>query len=227
MPRALAVAAAAAAAATAAAAAAYLYRHRATATAASAAPPRPRIAVASKAKQKTEAAARALGGDAVGYECASLVSEQPMGIEETLRGAKNRLVALVDQLGEAPEVDVVVAIENGIIKAAPQGAEEAWIDLAVVVLRELESGKESVSTSAGVQFPTEHVGTWVEDGAEGTVSQVIAEALGCDKQDPHAALTKAAFTRSALLEHAIRVAAATTHTKHVLPAGAADDDMGF
>jgi len=145
----------------------------------------------------------------VGYKCDSLVSEQPIGFDETVRGAKNRLAALMGQLGESPDVDVVVAIENGIMKALG-GDEEVWVDIAVVVLTELGTGAESLATSAGVQFPAEHVGTWAEGGAEGTVGEVIAEALGCNKQDPHAALTRAAFSRSKLLEHAIRVAAATT-----------------
>ena len=49
----------------------------------------------------------------------------------------------------------------------------------------------------------------LEDGAEGTVGEVIAERTGCDKQDPHAALTKGRYPRAALLEQAIRAAVAS------------------
>ena len=58
-------------------------------------------------------------------------------------------------------------------------------------------------------IPGAFVGEWVEDGEEGTVGEVIAQHTGCDKQDPHAQLTKGSFTRVALLEQAIRVAAST------------------
>ena len=44
----------------------------------------------------------------------------------------------------------------------------------------------------------------------------MAAHTGCDKQDPHARLTGGAFSRSHLLEHAIKVAVAT------LPAAPAD-----
>ena len=51
--------------------------------------------------------------------------------------------------------------------------------------------------------------TTTTGGAEGTVGEVLAESLGCDKQDPHAALTGGAFSRAALLEQAVRVAHAS------------------
>ena len=55
-----------------------------------------RVAVASTAAQKTEAAARALDATAVGEKVPSLVSDQPIGLDETLRGAKNRMSQLLD-----------------------------------------------------------------------------------------------------------------------------------
>lgn len=89
------------------------------------------------------------------------------------------------------------------------GEEETWIDVAVVIVRDLATGKESYATSGGVQFPSEAVGDWAEGGSEGTVGEVLAESLKCDKQDPHVALTKGSFSRAALLEHAVRLAEST------------------
>ena len=186
--------------------------------------PRRRVVVfvASTAAQKLGAAERALGGETTGFECPSLVPDQPVGFDETLRGAKNRLASLLGQLGEAPEVDLVVSIESGLIKSLV-GEEETWIDVAVVLVREMSTGAESVATSAGVRVPTEYVGTWAEAGGEGTVGEMIAEELGGDKHDPHGALTKGAFARSALLEHAIRVAASTMRVPTSDPGGPSDD----
>ena len=117
-------------------------------------------------------------------------------------------------LGESSSpYDYAVAIENGIVRAATnatvENPSEVWVDLAVVFVRNLQTGSQAFSTSCGVQFSSEFVGEWVEDGQEGTVGNVIAASTGCDKQDPHAFLTKGAFPRSALLEQAIRVAVAT------------------
>ena len=38
---------------------------------------------------------------------------------------------------------------------------------------------------------------------------MIAEQTGCDKQDPHAHLTRGAYPRAALLKAALRLAMAT------------------
>ena len=85
----------------------------------------------------------------------------------------------------------------------------------MVIVRDLATGGEAVATSAGVQFPTAAVGEWAEAGAEGTVGEVLSENTGCDKHDPHAALTCARFPRAALLEQAVRVASATLYRSRV------------
>ena len=168
------------------------------------------VAVASESKQKLNAAKAALNAEVVGIKAPSLIEDQPMGIDKTLRGAKNRLAALLDAIenGACKTPDLAVAIENGLMKVLG-GEEETWIDVAFVVIRDIASGTESVSTSVGMQFPTAAVAEWAEDGEEGTVGQVLAERLKCDPQDPHAALTAQQFSREKLLEDAIKVAAAT------------------
>ena len=164
-----------------------------------------KVAVASKAEHMLEAARLALGGDVTGFEAQSLVADQPIGMDETIRGAKNRLAVLLEQ---EPNADLAVAMENGVIRALG-GDEETWIDLAVVVVCDLSTGTKAFATSAGVQIPNMHVGDWAEAGSEGTISEFIATEIGCDKQDPHAALTQGAHCRAALLADAIRVATAS------------------
>lgn len=77
-----------------------------------------------------------------------------------------------------------------------------------MLVRDLATGREAVATSAGVQFPAEYVGEWIEGGSEGTVGMCIAEATGCSDQDPHHELTGGHYPRAALLEQAVRVARA-------------------
>lgn len=127
-----------------------------------------------------------------------------------MRGARNRLTALLDA-DAAEGADLAVAIENGLVRMSTKvdEEEEAWVDLAVVILRDLHTGRESIATSAGVQIPAAAVGEWAEAGGDGTVGEVLAEQLSCDKQDPHAALTKQMYPRASLIENAIRVAAAS------------------
>jgi len=191
--------AAAAAAAVSAAVVAYRMRHPAHR--------RRRVVVCSTSKQKKAAVEAALSATVISCKAPSLVSDQPIGLDETLRGAKNRLAAILEG-SDAEGADLAVAIENGVMRLLG-GDEEVWVDIAVVLLRDLATGAQSVSTSAGVQFPTAAVGDWAEAGGEGTIGDVLAESLACDKQDPHVALTKGSFSRARLLENAIRVAQAS------------------
>ena len=77
------------------------------------------------------------------------------------------------------------------------------------MLQDLHTGAETLATSAGIPFPSQSIADWAEAGGEGTVGELIAEELGCDKQDPHVKISKGLFTRAALLEQAIRLAAST------------------
>lgn len=168
-----------------------------------------RVLVASTSKVKVDAVSRALACKAVGMDVPSMVADQPMGLDETVRGAKNRMGALLESAKDGD--DAAIAIESGIVRMLHQtmNSEETWVDIAVVVVHDLSTGAESVATTAGVQFPAEAVGRWAEDGSEGTVGEVIGEDTGCDQQDPHTHLTKQTFSRSDLLEQAIRIAMST------------------
>ncbi|CAK0877350.1 unnamed protein product [Prorocentrum cordatum] len=123
----------------------------------------------------------------------------------------------MQRLGDVPDADVAVAVENGIVQAQGGGLAVAGelesstcLDLAVVIVLDIAAGTQAVATSAGVQLPAEDVRAWAAAArGGGTLGEVLAGRTGCDRQDPHAALTGGAFPRSDLLEHAIRVAAST------------------
>ena len=145
-----------------------------------------------------------------GLSFPSMVREQPLGLEQTQHGATNRMWGLLDAVKEKAslaEYDFAVSIESGVVKGLAGEEMETWFEMAVVIVRDLKTGVEAKATSAGVQVAATAIGQWLEDGEEGTVGEIIVEELGGDKQDPHSTLTKNAFPRVALLEHAIRVAA--------------------
>ena len=270
MARSLGLATAACAAATAAATAAaacYYYRQRQRSVG-------PRVVVASTSALKLAAVKAALGASEVtGLSAPSVVDEQPVDIEQIMKGASNRLTSITASAAEGH--DYAVVIESGLVRlqcARPEprtathvttriarcspdpqarvspssmrtgslsgtgGPPQRWLDITVCVICNLRTGASSVASSSGLEFPTNFVGNWVEDGQvrtpltapsqlrrsspsvtqraecaaqDGTVGAVIAEQTGCDKQDPHAHLSGGAFPRSALLEQALRVAMAT------------------
>lgn len=64
----------------------------------------------------------------------SKINDQPVGFQETMRGAYNRLQSTKHQHHKS---DFFVAIENGIIKTGVSAAE--WIDLAWVIVEDSNS----------------------------------------------------------------------------------------
>lgn len=168
-----------------------------------------RVLVASTAAQKLQAVENSIGaaGSVKGVKVDSGVAEQPVGLENTQHGAKNRLWSLLDACeSELADFDLAVSVENGLVKGMAGEEMETWFDVAVVYVKDLRTGAEATATSAGVRIAATVVGQWLEDGMEGTVGEIIAEQMGGDKQDPHASLTSGAYPRGALLEHAILVA---------------------
>lgn len=67
----------------------------------------------------------------------------PPGIEETLRGARNRLNDAIGKC-EVMGQGYVVAVENGIMETA----EGRWLDFAWVIVRELTTGRQTEVSGA-------------------------------------------------------------------------------
>ena len=87
----------------------------------------------------------------------------------------------------------------------------------MVVVRDLKTGHEAVTSSAGLRIPSSAVGAWAEAGCEGTVGEALADESGCDPTDPHAFLTGGAFPRAFLLEQAVCVAVARLPSRSEVP----------
>lgn len=146
-----------------------------------------------------------------GVKAASGVSEQPVGHEETRRGARNRCAAAQEALA----ADLTIAIENGIVEVLPG----TWVDLAWVVasVRNPEGGSASGSGSGESQLTSEAHGTGVPIGATEaagiasaaaaaasadtpTWGDLMAEKHGASTKDPHDSLTCGLLPRAVSLE---------------------------
>lgn len=154
------------------------------------------IAIGSTSAIKTSAvreACRRNGIDAVllAVPAVSGVNAQPVGREETFRGARNRALA-------ASGADVLgVGIENGIVREGGR-----WLDLAAVVIV-APDGTERVAWSDAVEVPAAFVDAAERVGFDRkTVGACIAESLGTPPDDPHAALTGGERGRASILADA-------------------------
>lgn len=159
------------------------------------------IAVGSKSSIKIAAVREAfalLGHevDVTGVETVSGVNAQPVGDDEIVRGARNRAQAA---RAACPDSAFAIGIENGLIISP-----DSLADIAVVVIL-TRDGKERIARSAGVEFPIEFVEEARMRGFETTTAgSVLAERVGSDPADPHAALTGGRLTRKALLVQTLK-----------------------
>jgi hypothetical protein len=96
-------------AAAAAAAACYFYRRRRASTIA------PRVLVASTSQAKLKAVKAALGArEVTSLPAPSLVEDQPIGTDRTMKGVSNRLKSITAAAAEG--YDYAVAIESGLVR---------------------------------------------------------------------------------------------------------------
>lgn len=151
-------------------------------------------------KEKTEV---------VGIETRSGAQEQPIGNEETIKGARNR--ALQTQKA-GKKADFYVGLENGLIQV-----KNKWFDVAWCVVID-KNGKESLIPSAGVFFPEKYVTEAKKRGFETTTAcMILHEEIGPESEstDPHTILTNNKVSRSKLLEEALKIAIGQLNTKYL------------
>lgn len=135
-----------------------------------------------------------IAADVVAHASQSGVNAQPVGRDETLRGASNRARAAA----AAVPGSAGVGIENGIVRE-----DGRWIDVAAVVIVG-EDGRETVAWSEAVAVPDVFVDEAAARGFGGvTVGAVIAEREGSTPDDPHAMLSGGRRTRAAILADAL------------------------
>ena len=123
---------------------------------------------------------------------------QPIGLEQAANAALEKMAILRKLAAETEdEYDLAVACEQCVARAYQGGGtEERWIEIFVVVVRDLQTGGEALSTTTGIEIQRELVAEWLEAGCEG----VVGHSLARDS-------TSGAYRRRGLLTDAIRVAA--------------------
>ncbi len=156
-----------------------------------------KVLVASNSSIKLGAARDAFEGYSVlvdGRGSRSMVNEQPIGQDETLLGALNRL----NQITLVQGYDFYIAIENGLELVGP-----LWLDFAVVAVAN-KSGIRKLTKSAGLAFPIDCVEEAKRRGfVTTTAGMIVAEKYGGSDTDPH--WTLAGITRQSILAQAIEI----------------------
>ncbi len=160
-----------------------------------------KILLASTSKHKLSAvrtaASKLFAGDVrvEGYASSSAIGEQPVGWEETIKGAVNRLSFLKRKIKrEGLDYDYLVAIENGIVPLEVK-RQKRWFDVGII-LAEDRKGCLGAGFTSSVEMPRELVSKAKKLGFAGnTVAKLLAEEVGGDATDPHAILTGGRFTR--------------------------------
>ncbi len=134
-------------------------------------------------------------------EVKSWVRPQPMKADEALRGAMERAGR---SLRACPEAELAIGIENGVHRFSDM-INEYWIDFAfVVALTPLMI--KYVSTSCGIQFPTNIVFLSESKQAQDTCGQIMEKLkMVKDGKDPHSSLTFGALSRKESLIQPLKV----------------------
>lgn len=139
-----------------------------------------------------------------GMKAASEINEQPVGHEETVRGALNRLKNLKQVIGST-RYNMLISMENGIFPVKI-GDRQAWFDLGWVVVEDA-NGNQCFAHSTGIEFEAQFVEQAERKGFQTTtVGSIIAERTGADGTDPHAYLTAGKVGRSDMLQQTLKTA---------------------
>ena len=139
-----------------------------------------------------------------GAKAASEINEQPVGHDEILRGALNRLKNLKVIIG-GTRYDLLISMESGIFLVQIDDR-QAWFDLGWVVVEDIH-GNKRFAHSAGIEFDARDVQEAQQRGFDKTtVGSIIAEHTSADSTDPHAYLTGGKVSRSDMLKQTLKTA---------------------
>lgn len=137
------------------------------------------------------------------FSVSSGVNEQPVGVNETFRGARNRAAAT--KLLVAEDV-FCIGVESGLLQGN-DGMSDFHIDIACVVIL-CPNGKVVRTTSMGIPISALIVAKVAEEGFNKTTVGRVMESEGMvdDHGDPHSGLTQGRFPRKDLISQALEAA---------------------
>jgi non-canonical (house-cleaning) NTP pyrophosphatase len=134
----------------------------------------------------------------------SEVNEQPVGWEETIKGANNRARNALTLAGSEVKPRFVVAIENGAVEVPANGA-NYYMDVGWAVLNDLETNQQYVSSSTSLSVPFEVIEATRQAGFDTTTIGDVMHSRNpsISTKDPHSSLLGGVMTRVPLLEQAV------------------------
>lgn len=132
--------------------------------------------------------------DVTGIDVDSGQTKQPVGLEETHRGAHTRARKVKEKYPEA----IAVGIESGIIMIGND-----TFDIAIVIIID-EKGNTTTATSQGLLIPRKFFERAEVQGLKWhTVGSAVAEELLGDPGDPHFTLTEERISRVDFMAQAV------------------------
>lgn len=140
-----------------------------------------------------------------GIKADSEINEQPLGHEETIGGALNRLKNA--KLLYEGDFDYAIAIENGLFPVSVKG-KKRFFDAAWVAVEDAK-GRQTISLSSGLEFSEKAINkALTRDGGfkTTTVGLIIAQETNCDATDPQSFMTNGLVSRVDMLKQAIEIA---------------------
>jgi non-canonical (house-cleaning) NTP pyrophosphatase len=137
-----------------------------------------------------------------GIKTKSGVNEQPVGLEETLKGALNRARAVQ----KANRGVVAIGIESGVFVRSEKGTTVVE-DKTVVVLISADRKNSTHKISEPVTLPTECFYEAQKRGfKKTTVGSVISERMGGSHDDPHSTVTGGRKNRTEIIARTVEEA---------------------
>ena len=131
----------------------------------------------------------------IGIETNSQVSDQPIGLDEIVAGAENRLENVRKQAKD--KYKYLIAIESGLII---DDRKQNYFDIAVCICENSKSEKE-ISLSAGTSIPEEVAKHVIEEEIE--LGPYLMRKYKIDAKDPVYVFSNKKTTRAQLLEKAV------------------------
>ena len=167
----------------------------------------PKVYLSSQSKIKLEAVSLGLRDigmkyQIIGLDVKSSVSEQPIGLDETIEGAENRITALKKQVDGKGKYEYLVSIESGLIYNSEKNN---YFDLGVCIIENFK-GERETSLSAGIHIPTDIA----EDVIQGNLDlgPYVMKKYSAEEKDPVYIFTNKKITRAQLLQQAVSNCAA-------------------
>jgi non-canonical (house-cleaning) NTP pyrophosphatase len=143
--------------------------------------------------------------DLISTAAKSEINEQPIGWEETIKGANNRAKNALTLAPAETKPRLVIAVENGCVEL-PANGPNYFMDIGWVILRDLNINKDFVSSSTSLTVPGELLESLKDVGGPkvSTIGDVLhARDSSIPTKDPHSVLLGGVLERTAMLEQAL------------------------